>query len=101
MQLPRFGVDVAGQDVVQHDVFDKVCLVEFFVVILFDALQADRQHGRKLLGRFIGALHKCSIIVMLGIGELMVGVAVAHKSITSGLVGSSYAFSHLTDLPQL
>ena len=101
MQLPRFGVDVAGQDVVQHDVFDKVCLVKFFVVILFDALQADRQHGRKLLGRFIGALHKCSIIVMLGVGELMVGVAVAHKSITSGLVGSSYTFSHLTDLPQL
>mgnify|MGYP000046033577 CR=1 FL=1 len=34
VQLPRFGVDVAGQDVVEHYVLDEVGLVEFFVVVL-------------------------------------------------------------------
>ena len=101
VQLSRFGVDIAGQDVIQHDVFDEVGLIKFFVVILFDALQANRQHGRELLSRFIGALDKCGIVVMLGIRELMVGIAVAHKSIASGLVGSGYALAHLADLPQL
>ena len=28
VQLTGLGVDVAGQDVVQHDIFDEVCLVE-------------------------------------------------------------------------
>src|SRR5699024_699156 len=26
MQLPRLGVDIAGQDIVQHDIFDKIGL---------------------------------------------------------------------------
>ena len=58
MQLTGLGVDVAGQDVVQHDIFDEVCFVELFIVILLDALQADGQHGGKLLRRGIGASTK-------------------------------------------
>lgn len=50
VQLAGLGVDIAGQDVVQHHVLDEVGLVELFVMILLDALQADGQHGSKLAG---------------------------------------------------
>ena len=39
VQLPRFGVDVAGQNVVQHHILNEVGAVKLFVVILLDALQ--------------------------------------------------------------
>ena len=37
---------------------------------------------------------------MLGVGELMVGIAIAHKGIAGRLADGSYALAHLTDLPQ-
>ena len=100
VQLTGLGVDVAGQDVVQHDIFDEVCLVELFIVILLDTLQADGQHGGKLLRRGVGALHKDSVVIMLGVRELMVGIAIAHKGIAGRLADGSYALAHLADLPQ-
>ena len=41
VQLTGLGVDIAGQDVVQHHVLDEVGFVELFIVVLLDALQAD------------------------------------------------------------
>ena len=101
MQLPRFGVDVAGQDVVENDVLDEVRLVEFFVVVLLDALQADGEHGGELLGGSVSALDKDCVVIVLGVGELMVGIPIAHESIPGRLADSGHTLAHLTDLPQL
>ena len=63
VQLTGLGVDVAGQDVVQHHVLDKVGFVELLVVILLDALQADGQHSGKLARSLVRTFHKNGIIV--------------------------------------
>ena len=101
VQLPRLGVDVAGQDIVEHDVLDEVRLVEFFVVVLLDALQADGEHGGELLGGSVSALDKDGVVIVLGVGELMVGIPIAHESIPGRLADSGHALAHLTDLSQL
>ena len=100
VQLPRLGVDIAGQDVVEHDVLDEVRLIEFFVVILLDALQADGQHGGELLSCGVGALDKDSIVVVLCVGELVIGIAITHKSIPGSLTHGCNALTHFADLPQ-
>ena len=100
VQFPRLGVDIAGQDVVEHDVLDEVRLIEFFVVILLDALQADGQHSGELLSRGVGALDKDSIVVVLCVGELVIGIAITHKSIPGSLTHGCNALTHFADLPQ-
>ena len=101
MQLTRLGVDVAGQDIVQHNILDKVRLVELFVVVLLDALQADGQHRRKLGGGFVRTLHKGGVIIVLCVGELVVRVAVQGKGLPCGLAHGGHAVTHFPDLPQL
>ena len=101
VQLAGLGVDIAGQDVVQHDVLDKVGLIELFVMILFDALQADGEHRGKLASRLVSAFHKHGIVVMLCAGELLVGVTVPHKAVARGQAFSHKALTHLADQVQL
>ena len=48
VQLTGLGIDIAGQDVIQHHILDKVGLIKLFVVVLLDALQTDGEQGRKL-----------------------------------------------------
>ena len=55
MQLTGLGVDIAGQDVVQHHVLDEVGFVELFIVVLLDALQTDGEQGRKLARSLVRA----------------------------------------------
>ncbi len=100
MQLAGLGVDIAGQDVVQHHVLDEVGLVELFVVILLDALQADGQHGGKLAGRLVGAFHEHRVIVVLCAGELLVGVTIAHKAVACGQALRHKAVAHFADQVQ-
>lgn len=101
MQLPCLSVDIAGQDVVQHHVLDKVGLIELFVVVLLDALQADGQYTGKLPCSLVGALHEHGIIVMLGVGELLVSIAVAHKAVACGQTLGHIALAHFADQVQL
>ena len=101
MQFARLGIDVAGQDVVQHHILDEVGLVELFVVILLDALQADGQHGCKPAGNLVVAFHEHSIIVVLGAGELLVGVAIVDKAVACGQTLRHKALAHLADQVQL
>ena len=101
MQLPCLGIDITRQDVIQHHILDKVRLIEFLVVILLDALQADGQHCRKLTGSFVCAFHKHGIFVMLCAGELLVGVAVLYKPVSGKQALLNKALTHLTDQVQL
>ena len=101
MQLAGLGVDIAGQDVVQHHVLDEVGLVELFIVVLLDALQADGQDGRKLTRRLVRAFHEHCIIVMLCAGELLISVAIAHKAVACGQTLRHKALAHLADQIQL
>jgi len=100
VQLAGLGVDIAGQDVVQHHVLDEVGLVELFVMILLDALQADGQHGGKLAGRLVGTFHEHRVIVVLCAGELLVGVAIAHKAVPCGQALRHKAVAHFPDQVQ-
>ena len=101
MQLSGLGVDIAGQDVVQHHILDEVGLVELFIVILLDALQADGQHRRELTGGLVRALHEDSIVVVLGAGELLIGVAIPHKTVARCQALRHKAFAHFSDQVQL
>ena len=101
VQFPCLSVDIAGQDVVQHHVLDKVGLIELFVVVLLDALQADGQYTGKLPCSLVGALHEHGIIVMLGVGELLVSIAVAHKAVACGQTLGHIALAHFADQVQL
>ena len=40
-QFPRFQINIAGKDIVQDHVFNKVAAVILFIVVLFDAAQRD------------------------------------------------------------
>ena len=42
-ELPGLEIDIAGQDVIQNHVLDKVAAVVLFIVILLDAAQGDSQ----------------------------------------------------------
>ena len=101
VELTGLGVDVAGQDVVQHHVLDKVGFVELLVVILLDALQADGQHSGKLACSLVRTFHKNGIIVMLCAGELLVGVAIPHEAVTGRQTLCHKALAHLADQIQL
>ena len=101
VQLPRLGIDVAGQDVVQHHVLDKIGFVELFVVVLLDALQADRQHGGKLGGGLVRALYKHGVIVVLGAGKLLVTVTAPGKAVLTGHALGHKVLLHLADQIQL
>ena len=101
VQLTGLGVDIAGQDVVQHHVLDEVGFVELFIVVLLDALQADGEQGRKLARSLVRAFHKHGIVVMLCAGELLIGVAIPHKAVTGRQALCHKALAHLSDQVQL
>ena len=65
MQFARFRVNVARQDVVQHDVFNEIRFVKLFIVILFDVLQRHRDQRRITACQIIGALYKYGVVVAL------------------------------------
>ena len=101
MQLTGLGIDIAGQNIIQHHVLDEVGLIELLIVVLLDALQADGQHGGKLTSRLVHALHEHCIIVMLGAGELLIGVAIAHEAVPRRQALCHEALAHLADQVQL
>ena len=70
-------------------------------MVLLDALQADGQHTGKLPCSLVGALHEHGIIVMLGVGELLVSIAVAHKAVACGQTLGHIALAHFADQVQL
>ena len=100
VQFPGLGVDVAGEDVVQHHVLDEVGLVELFVVVLLDALQADGHQAGELAGGLVGALHIHSVVVVLVGTELMVGAAAALEAVAGQALGGK-AVPHFPDHVQI
>ena len=101
MQLARLGIDIAGQDIVQHHILDKVRLVELFVVVLLDVLQADGQQRRIAQGGLVGSLHQNGIIVALVRTEQMIGVAVPHERVAGCQPVGRDAVPHLADAVQV
>ena len=101
VQLTGLGVDVAGQDIVQHHILDKVGLVELLVVILLDALEADGQQRGELARSLVSAFHEDGIIVMLCAGELLIGVAIPHEAVSGRQTLCHKALAHLADQIQL
>ena len=100
MQLAGLGVDIAGQDVIQHHVLDEVGLVELLVVVLLDALQADGEQAGKLSGSLVGAFHIHGVIVVLVGAELMVAAAVLDEAVAGQALGHK-AVPHLADHVQI
>ena len=101
MQFPGLGINIAGQNIVQHHILDEIGLVELFIVILLDALQTDGQHGSKLFCRLVRPFHKDSVIVVLGTRKLVVSAAIAHEGIAGGQTLCRESLAHLADLAQL
>ncbi len=96
MHLARFGVDIPGQDVIQHDVFDKVYLIELFVVVLLDGLQAYGKQSRIARRRFVGALHHHRVIVVIVGAEQKERKISLHKRFFCGRVFADHALAHFT-----
>ena len=97
MQLARFGINIAGQDIVQHHVFDEIRFVELFVMILLDVLQADGKKRRIAPRRLVCALYQHGVIVALVGREQMIGKAVAHKAVACRQALGCNAVAHLPD----
>ena len=58
MELTGFDADITGENVVKHDVFDKVASVVFFVIVLLRVADRDGQDIDILIGEIIGAVNK-------------------------------------------
>ena len=57
-KFPCFDINIAGKDVIENYVFNKVCAVIFFIIILFDSCKRNCHKGAELCGKFIGACNK-------------------------------------------
>lgn len=101
MQFARLGVNIARQDVVQHDVFDEIGFVKLFVVILFDVLQGHGNQRRITACQIIGTLYKYGVVVTLVRAEHMIGVPIAHKYIPGRQSVGGDAVPHFADSGQL
>ena len=101
MQLAGLQIDIAGQDIVQNDVFNKVSAVILFIIILFDAGKGNRQQGCIFRGKFIGPLDKHRIIIF-GMGaEGLKGVAVADEKVRRSQRIGRNQFHRFADSPQI
>ena len=79
MKLARFKLDIAGEDIIQHDVFNKVVAVVLFVVELLQVGKSYAQKGDVLISSFVGALNK-SVIFVFRLGTKgHIGIAVPNK----------------------
>ena len=81
MQLSGFNVNVAGQDVVQHNAFNEVVAVVLFIVVLLDAGKGNGEDGSVAGSHLVGAFHENGVI-RLDVGpEGFVGVAVPDENV--------------------
>ena len=100
-QLPGFQIDIAGQDIVQNDIFDKIAPVVLFIIILLDAGQGHRQQRRELGRLVIRALHKQDV---LGAGtgtERLIRIAALDEQVLRGKGLGRHSIGHLADPPEI
>ena len=95
-QLTRLEIDIPRQDIVKDNVFDKVATVIFFVVILFDARERNRQQRGKLARLFVGTLHEQDVLRTRPGSKRLVGIAVLHKGF---LQGKGFGGNRIGNLP--
>ena len=100
-QLTCLQIDVAGQDIVEDDIFDKIRAVVLFIIILFDGRERYRQELRVLLRDLVTALYKDSVFGSGRRTEGFEGVTVDDKrhGRREGIGGDT--FVHLADASEL
>ena len=79
MQLARLEADIAGQDVVKDYILYEVVAVVFFVVVLLDAGQGDRDNARVLACGLVGAFHEYGVVRLYMYAEGLVSISVAYE----------------------
>ena len=100
-ELAGLEVDIAGQDVVENHVLDKVAAVVLLIVILLDAVQRDGKQAayRAASGIVAGDEHR--VFRTRTAAEGLIGVAVEHKRRRRRHDFSRNALVHLADASQL
>ena len=81
VQLPRLGKDIAGQDVIQNDILDKIAAVVFFIVVLLDAGKGDTEHAAHFSRQVIAAGNKHGILRLHLGAKGLVGNAVPDEQL--------------------
>ena len=66
-----------------------------------DTVKAPDYEYDELNGMVTATFDKDGVVIVLGVGELMVGIPIAHESIPGRLADSGHALAHLTNLSQL
>ena len=100
-QLPRFQINIAGQDIVENHVLDKIAPVVLLIVILLDAGQRHRQQRRKFGGLLVGTLDKQD---MLGTGtgpKRLIGIPTLDEKLLRREGLSRHGVGHFADSPKI
>ncbi len=100
-QLLGLDVDVAGENVVQDDVFDEGALVVLFIVQILDVGKGYGQHRRDLFRELVLPFDEYDILPLGTGADGLVGVAAGGNSV--GGVGQliPHALSHFSDFNKL
>ena len=81
MQFLCLGKDIAGQDVVEHNVFNKIVAVIFFIIVLLDTGQGNCKDLCIPCSHLVTALDKNGIIRLDMRAKRLIGIAIADKHI--------------------
>ena len=101
MQLSGLHVHVAGQNVIENDVLDKVVAVVLLVVILLDAGQRDGQQPGIAAGDLVGAGHENGVVAFLVGAKGLKGIGIFDKAVFQVGTGEIAALKDVADLLQL
>ena len=100
-QLLGFYVYVAGENIVENDVFDEIRFVEFLVVKRFDVGHRNGKHGGNALRHFVAAFDEDDVFYARSRADGAVGVIARSKRIAG--IGDVFDYArvfttHVLDL---
>ena len=101
MQLARLYVNIAGQYVIENNVFDEVVSVIFFIVVLLYRSKGDSKYARVLCRNFVSTFYKYSVIGLHMRAERLVCIAVANENIMRIAEVERYEFVRSAHLSKL
>lgn len=100
MQLLGLDVDIAGQDVIEDNIFDERPLVVLLVVKILDVSERDGKQLGHLLRHFVLALDKDDIVRLHACVHGTVGVAARCDDVAGIVQLFAHALSDLADANQ-
>ena len=100
-QLAALQINVAGQDVIEDNVFDEIAAVILFIVILLDAVQRNSQKADIFCGFRVVAGDEHCVFRARAAAEGFICVVAGNKCSLRCNVFRRYGFRYFADLAEL